>query len=263
MRRAWALAAVCAWTVSIAGPGPRKSRTTSDATVIAIAWQGAAVPIACASGGKVTDASACASLLRGKPTLRTTHGRMQALGWDPGQGLCPWGDVASEVGAFRICADCDLDEKPAELAIVPYASHLRMSAGTAVPASDAQLAEQLDAIAHALAIDRAQLELRAAIAIELDGKAPLDRVITVAEPRKKPHPLDLEDPQWTFVFIAGRAPVSLARAGCTGAGPELVGAIDVDGDGALELVIRLQYQFVIYRLDGSVLFESAACCGLG
>jgi hypothetical protein len=41
------------------------------------------------------------------------------------------------------------------------------------------------------------------------------------------------------------------------------GAVDIDGDGRLEVVMQFQYQLVIYRLDGTVLLEGDACCGLG
>lgn len=62
-------------------------------------------------------------------------------------------------------------------------------------------------------------------------------------------------------MLAGRTQL-LEPAEC-GAGGELLGAIDLDGDGRLELVTHEQHQFIIYRLDGSIALKGPPCCPLG
>ena len=265
LRTAFALL-LLAWPVSAGAPAPSGPPPTA---ILLIVSAGHASPVACLRGGRLEPGTSCKGPLRSRQSLRSATGKTLAtFVWNATAGICPWGATEEDLarvalGAFSLCAEggsCFEDESRPKLALWPASSKVRLAPAEALKTVDPS--PDLAALAALVKLDPKLVVLDQVFELDLDGDGKQDRVVQLRQPRKKPHPADLGDPIWTLILLNGSPARPLAEAGCTSEG-EYLGAVDLDGDGKLELVMLFQYQVILFRLDGSVALENAECCGLG
>jgi len=258
--RAWWLIAVASCT-SARAPAIANVSEPKPASVILLATDGFAAPIACTGAPKLEGGEACAKQLPAQPQLRSAAGTsVTTFGWNPDRRTCPWeAEPIATRGLLRLCPEADEEcALPEQLLVWPPTSTASIGTLAPIDPTDPRLASDVAVVAKH---EAGPLQVAQAFAIDLNGDGELDRIVLVRRPRPKPHPTDLADPQWTVVALAHGDAHVLADAACSGSGHELVGVIDLDGTRAV--VMKFQYQIVIYKLDGTILVEGPGCCGLG
>lgn len=226
--------------------------------MLLVAWNGAAYPVACFKNGRLEPGLQCKVMLRGSQRLRASSGTLTTEAWDPTGAMCPWSggtpeDAALQLGSLQL----HRSEWPPEplLTLWPANSSARLATVRAL--DQAISPRELRLLAGLVGADPNAVRPGEAFALDLNGDGRTDRVVQLRQPMKG-HPFS--ERAWTFILVDGAPPRTLARAGCM---EQFVGAVDLDGDGQMELVMLFQYQAMLFRLDGSIAVENGECCGLG
>ncbi len=249
---------------TFAGAPARKAKGTEP--VLLVALNGAASPVACLRDGHLEAGVKCKDRLRSRQVLRTPSGPLASETWEPHGSMCPWSagpddDARLQLGALRLCrAHEDCTETPAQpqLAVWPASSAVRFAKLHALDPKAGVRQEELPILAALVGADPKSVQAGDAFELDLNADGRLDRVVQLTQPSPSRH--ELGPRVWTFILVDGAEPRKLGQEGCM---EQFLGAVDLDGDGAMEVVMLFQYQVVLFHLDGSVAVENAECCGLG
>ncbi len=254
-------------------------RATTTTAILLDDVEGAPV-LACSIGSKlVGSAWACSQEIKGDLGVASLDGAQRQLGkaktikCDPTES----GDVIAKRAGFHLAASPRAHDSPlADFLVWPAARAKDVTVWNTSPSVDiaaltrraAELAAALtrpagDGADVAYAMNGA-IEVRGALSADVDGDARDDAIYSIALPSDD---APFWQPRYLLASVSSRPGELLAVGSSTYSEIEAVGAIDLDGDGAAEVLVTEPYHegsssFVGRYKDGTIEPLGGWGCGL-
>jgi hypothetical protein len=217
-----------------------------------------AIPIACVRDGSTTlvfgpDCLEVASKhgglggsLRGNPSLGTPLSTPHWCGWAP--------DTSEAVKAVRVARTGR--DVPRTGVATPAVWPVKAATGLApirwVDWSEVRLHAELEHVSRETKIPISELRIEDAAEFDADGDGVSDFFMLVTEPAsgKWVGPKRIRHSSWLFTSRSGVHQIAARN---------LVAALDLDGDGRMELFTLDPFQWGVFSLDGTRLASGPAC----
>jgi hypothetical protein len=173
-------------------------------------------------------------------------------------GGAPADDASTTVTAFRVARAKPATRHPgvASVAVWPAKAGAGLATLTAVDNPDARLRAELEQVSQATKVPVERLHVDEALEFDADGDGVPDRWVLVTEPSSGKWVGPKRIHHWTWLFTSRSGAHQIPSM-------TLVGALDLDGDGQLELLTLDTYQWGVVRVDGTRVLSGPACDGEG
>jgi hypothetical protein len=250
---------------ALAGAPPPSSKPTRAVFFLErLSERELAYPIACVrADSSIVAGSECLGALPASAALGGDRlGAAPALGprvtTNEWCGWAPAEDASTMVTAFRVGRARPPVPHPgvASVAVWPARAGAGLVPLTPVDSPDVRLRAELDHVSQATKVALEQLHIDEALEFDADGDHLPDHWVLVTEPSSGGWTGPRKIHHWTWLFTSRSGVHEIPAV-------TLVGALDLDGDGQLELLTLDTYQWGVVRLDGTRVLSGPACSGEG